>query len=470
MFKKVQKYLLINHPLLWNTKVVPAVSIALLLHILFFFIGYFDGTVNFASENQYDDGIGSGIVIFFSILVTLMFFVMWLVYYARNNAYKSFYRLTSAALYKEWLIIFLICLLNITYSVTYVTGKTLKIRSYYSKEEIEKRCETISMASIFIVGSYDHQGPEGDTLSSVLYKRQRYSQNSLINKSMEYFEINSGKHLESRVKTWMQDDNQQAIKKLMADYFAIVREHHLETNLTAEKWFELTYNYPSFIKYEEVGRTSKKYLGTDKNDYVVEAASNSYTYNLPQNALFANYQKFSKSWDQPLIEGDTALVLLYLSLALAMLLFAFKVTDRRNWLIALVGLGVLWILTGIFAAIFDSTYVFIGFWMLAIMAIIAHFLVVVNKNRSKELSGISLNLMLWSFGAFLPILYELITKLFDYPKTVRVGDNLKYVNTPMHDWLEANDSVFAGINVVIIILAMYLIAIYIKRWKGIAEN
>ena len=150
MFTKIQKYLLINHPLLWNTKIVPALSFAILFHILFFVIGYVYGNVDFTDENYYRSDFSTGVIIFFSILITILFFVVWFVYYFRNNAYKSLYRLSNLYLYKEWLIIFLVCFLNITYSISFLSGKTLKERSYYSKEEVDKRGRTILMASVFV--------------------------------------------------------------------------------------------------------------------------------------------------------------------------------------------------------------------------------------------------------------------------------------------------------------------------------
>ena len=67
MFTKIQKYLLINHPLLWNTKIVPALSFAILFHILFFVIGYVYGNVDFTDENYYRSDFSTGVIIFFSI-------------------------------------------------------------------------------------------------------------------------------------------------------------------------------------------------------------------------------------------------------------------------------------------------------------------------------------------------------------------------------------------------------------------
>lgn len=52
MFKDIQKKLLLNYPLLWNTKFVPMVAIGLLLHLIFFGLGYLDGTIDFSDRKS----------------------------------------------------------------------------------------------------------------------------------------------------------------------------------------------------------------------------------------------------------------------------------------------------------------------------------------------------------------------------------------------------------------------------------
>ncbi len=474
MFKKIQKYLLINYPLLWNTKIVPAITFTILFHILFFIIGYFNGIIDFTNENYYDYGFTSGVIIFFSILVTILFFVLWFVYYFRNNAYKSFYNLKKTSLYKEWLIILLISFLNVTYSVSYITGKTLRQRSYYSQEETQKRCETISMASVFIAGAYEpnYEQIEANNTGQITYNKKTYPQNSLINKSVESFNFNPAVKSESKVKTWMQENNQAQIKKLMVDYLAIAKEHNLKSNINAEQWFNLTYNFPDFIKYEIIGRTSSK---DDPNSYsgnaMVYAANQTvYKYNVPQNALVSAYWKISKSWEDPIIETGLIYTLLYLAITMAMLIFSFKVSSGRNWLIALISTGVLFIITGILSALSGSGITFLVFWLLAIATFMIHFFITLGKNKGKNISGISLNLMLWSLAGFLPIIYGLVMEFYNNPKTINFGNQIKYENTPQHDWLEENLMLFTWVNILIVIILMFFITQFIKKWKGLAES
>ena len=469
MFTKIQKYLLINHPLLWNTKIVPALSFAVLFHILFFVIGYVYGNVDFTDENYYLSDFSTGVIIFFSILITILFFVVWFVYYFRNNAYKSLYRLSNLYLYKEWLIIFLVCFLNITYSISFLSGKTLKERSYYSKEEVDKRGRTILMASVFIDGSYDYENVAvADSVGKIVFNKKKYQQNSLMNKSFDYYygSFTETNNDEIKVKTWMQNDNQAEIKKLMNDYFLLIKEHNLKTNLTANQWFELTYNYPDFTNYERIGRRMEDVTEFFKDN----ANQNIYKYYLPQNALISSYSQLSKAWNDPIIETGTLLILLYVSIAMAMLVYAFKVTTGRNWLIALVSIGILWIITGILAAITNSEIVFMCFWLSIILLSSIYFFSVISNNKGKNFSGIALNLILWSISGFLPLIFGLVSEYYNNPKSIVVAGQIKHTNTPQYEWLNDNATLLSWINILIIMAIMYFISIYIKKWKALAES
>ena len=65
MFKDIQKQLLLKYPLLWNTKFVPMLGIGLLLHLIFFGLGYLDGTIDFSNKTKFDISV-------FSVLIGIL--------------------------------------------------------------------------------------------------------------------------------------------------------------------------------------------------------------------------------------------------------------------------------------------------------------------------------------------------------------------------------------------------------------
>ena len=50
-FTKIDQYLLENYPTIWNTKIVWMLLVNVIIHILFFFIGF----VKSAPKNEYSD-------------------------------------------------------------------------------------------------------------------------------------------------------------------------------------------------------------------------------------------------------------------------------------------------------------------------------------------------------------------------------------------------------------------------------
>lgn len=466
MLDKIQKHLLIHHPLLWNIRVVPAMIATILFHVIFFIFGYMDGTVLFTDDWHYDYE-NNGIAIFFSILITVLFFVVWIAFYARNNAFKSFYKISDFSLYKEWLIILLVCILNISYCFTYLTAQKVRLRTYYSYEEVQKRCETISMASIFMEGGR-YAVSNGPDTTTVEINDKKYDRWSLINNNTEPFGINSGKNIDAKIKNWMQHDNRAEIRKMMQDYINIVKEHGLQTNLTADKWFDLTYNYPDFTKYEVVGRTAGQRYNNGYTD-----SGTSYTYSLPQNILTRSYREIGNSWADPLVDDFTIQFILYFGLSIAMLLFGFKVSSGRNLLIAVISCGLLWIVAGVFAITSTEVMVLPYFWLIAIACMQLYFFSTIAKNEGKKISGIVLNLALWSLVAILPIIYGLLMEHYhDTNNSTGYYKNGVYIyrNTPQYEWLEENLRAFTFVNVLIVIVLMFFMTKYIKKWKGIAES
>ena len=471
MFQKIQKYLLVHQPLLWNMKIVPAIAFALLFHITFFIIGLVNGRIDFTKENSYD--ISDETTIFFSVLVSILFVVIWFVFYFRNNAYKSFYHLRPNHLFKEWLLLLLVCVLNVSYSISYLTGKTLRIRNYYSYEEVQRRCGIIDRASVFISSQYEDYTPPVDDngnpmpRATISYNKVHYQFNSLMNKSGESFGINFDNKKIPDIKLLMQKNDTLAVKKMMADYLAIAHEHSLKSNLTVEKWFALTYHYPEFTKYEPIGRARYSLTG------IVDEQSEkpAYLYYVPQNILVDNYETLSRNWDRPIISNESFWVVLYLALAISLVFFSFKVTNIRSWLIALVSGGILFVLMGIFSIVFRSESAFFAYWLVLFAIVAIHFFVKLQDRKDKGFSGISLNMMLWILTPLLPIVYGMLMEHFNQQTYEKIADGTTQIlNTPEYEWLDANVALFAYLNILLVILMMWFLTTQIRKWKGLAES
>ncbi|MBA9074114.1 hypothetical protein GGR22_002281 [Flavobacterium gossypii] len=515
MFKNIQQKLLLNHPLLWNSKVIVFATLALFFHIIFFLLGFSKGEIDFTDSNDYYSyGTDSFTTISVSVLITILMFIIWLVYYSRNNAFKSFYPKNKLSLFKEWLLILLFCTLNATYAVSFFYAKDLRARNYYSEEEISKRLETITLSSLFVEGAFEESNFTIEEINgksvrierdSFKYVNRNYSLKSLLNKQMRSFNYFTGLKdslIELKAKRWLVENKKDSVQWLFGEFFKLSKEHNLTSNITPEKWTELIYDYPEFTKYITVGRAHTEndpiynyYDGVDNNyDYAVETVDSPENaaidtlsktikivngqefvyskYYVPYNALAKSYGKISNAYENPDVDFDFILSFIYLSIGLSLAVFSFKVTSGKNWLIAFVSLGVVGIITGIFSVIIGGSVTFPIICMLVFLSLLLHFVIILKIKESKGISGITLNQILWIMPGFIPLLYflvfEIIKETSGYNDYVYIY-NSKAKQFPQVEWMEQHFHDAITLNILFVFIFLLIISIQIKKWKGIAE-
>lgn len=545
MFKNIQKYLLLNYPLLWNTKIVPLTIIVSIFHIIFFIIGYINGGLDFTETgNDYRSNDFDAIVTFFSVMISIILVIIWLVFYFKNNSFKSYYPKRRLSLFKEWAIIFTGCFLICTFTATYFYAKDLRVRNFITEKEAIKRCETISLASMFVDGSFGGGDTErvlnsaGDSITINLgyytYNNKKYNLKSLINKQLngsKFFENNRDSLNEIRVKNWLVNNQKDSVKLLFKKYLVLVKEHNLTTNIDENRWLRLTYNYPEFIEdtivkkyekdlyspfnnyhnnnnydYEEYNGDAVEAMAvaaTDsvvvdnagnsirfdydlKNQYIRQIGDKKFLFNknyLPAEELDYNYNKIAESWLSPTVNLSYMLVNIYFALGLSIILFSYRLSSGRNWLIALVSTGILGVFFGTLTAIVSAfTYSFFRngeiFFIAVLSLIIVSFgllIYVLNAKKGKKISGITNNILLWLFPFFIPICYHLLIEFlkwkYEYSYHYYETLNFKFKSEcKFIDLLEDNFQTMAITNIVFIILFILFLSFGLKKWKGVAES
>ncbi|MDP5028459.1 MAG: nucleoporin NDC1 [Flavobacterium sp.] len=514
MFKNIQKTLLLKYPLLWNTKFIPMIAIGLLLHIIFFGLGYIDGTIDFSNRNNIDIKATS---IMFGVLIIIVIFILWLVNYLKNNSLKSFYSKSKYSLFYELMQIFTIILLLITFYIPFSVAKQWHQKSYFSLEETTKRCKTISTADYFIDGSFAQT--ELDSLASglidslgnviqkektnqnynnpeyaveavemagngyvrkdyILFKGKKYDEYSLLNRNTFDFSVISNEQdslNRIEVKTWLFNNNAGAVQKLQADYLKLIQEHNLATNLTANKWFEITYKAPEFYEYLFIQPYLREYETEDSYsynnyDYAVKVRDGEKKYSkyfVQQDVLKKKYDTVSDAHTEDFFDFEAILAFLYGALGLALLVFSFRVTSGKSWLIAIVITGVLNIIYGIFAALASGGNLYFYLMLFTIIGIILYFFFIYFSKKSIQYSRLALNLFLWSFVAIIPLIYFLIQ---DFYKKEQYRFDYSYYESPEYKWLKEHVTDMFTINFIVAIIVLFILSKIIRNWKGLAED
>lgn len=512
MFKKFNHQFVYKFPLIWNIKIIPFTLIALVIHIVFFVVGYQNAIISSVdSHNYYNQESNATTINLFAILISVLVFIIWCFLYFRNNAFKAFYPKSNSSLFKEWLLIVLFGLLNFSYALSSIFGANVQTRNIMPREIALEHCTTISKASMFLHGSYK----EGDWIDSMVnetYQRferdsfsfegKKYALKSLMNKNIESFPFfNSDQDSLTRlqVQRLMKSNDKVEIENIFQKYLDIANSHQLKSNISAETWLELVYHYPEFTEFVNIGKSERElqydYENPDE-DYAVEVVEGEGTviidttstilkrvngqfyyyskYYVSQNVLVKYYEAIAASWENPLVGWDFVMVVLYLSFGISLLVFSFKVTSARSWLIALISLGVLQIILGIGTVLLNYSMTYPVLNILFFVTLCIYFSIIYIQQKGKKWSGIVLNQILWLMPGFLPMVYTTVMYwVKNYSGYYDRYDAVtgRYVEEfPKIDWLESNEMLLVVLNLAAVVVIMFALSKVIKKWRGIPED
>ena len=147
---KTNQYLLERYPIIWNTKLLWMLAIAIGLHLLFFIYGFLslsnpESLQSYRAEDIFFKSGG----IFISIIMSILMIVFWLIMMFKNNAFKSFYPTRAWDLVKQFGAYFLIIFISISFYFSFQTGLKTYISQTYNDERFEKDIETANRAAMF---------------------------------------------------------------------------------------------------------------------------------------------------------------------------------------------------------------------------------------------------------------------------------------------------------------------------------
>jgi hypothetical protein len=413
--------------------------------------------------------------------------------------------------------IFVVSALLITFYIPFSVGKQLHQKNYYSLEETTNRCKTIATADMFIDGSFGET--EIDSLASglidslgnkvalnynpedantaeysteqesiaveavsgytyknhIIFNGKKYDQFSLVNRNTFEFTVISREQdslNKIQVQNWLDQNNQAEVKKLMDNYLSLIREHDLATNLNMDKWFEIVYKAPEFDEFLYIQPYLKQYE-TDKSynsyDYATKIGNGERKYSkyfVQQDVLKDKYDMVSEAHTDSFFKIEMILGFLYGAFGLSILIFSFRVTTGKSWLIAIVTTGVINIVYGILTAITGLGDMYAYLILFTILGIIFYFFLIYFNKKNLQLSRIALNLFLWSFIGIIPLIYFLIQEHY-----LRGEHRYNYNYTsPEYEWMKDHVFHMFCLNFILSILTLFFLSKVIRTWKGISED
>ncbi len=148
---KIDSQLLERFPLLWVTR-APWVWLAtLILHLIFFALGWnvFKNPLLLQDYNADDIYVKNGILLL-SIICSVLMVVVWLIVLFRHNAFKNYYPTSRWQLFSSFLIFFIVFLLSSTFYTSYQFGYKAYIQTKYTDALYNKKLDQANLASAFL--------------------------------------------------------------------------------------------------------------------------------------------------------------------------------------------------------------------------------------------------------------------------------------------------------------------------------
>lgn len=148
---KINQYLLEKYPTVWNTKIVWMLLASLLVHILFFIIGYLShlDPVSLQTRTVRDDYFRNGLI-FIHLIISILMIVGWLIMMFKNNAFKNFYPLSRGKLFSQFVQYFVIIFASTTFYFSYMSGFKMFINNKYPDSEMKANIDIINRSYPFL--------------------------------------------------------------------------------------------------------------------------------------------------------------------------------------------------------------------------------------------------------------------------------------------------------------------------------
>ncbi|WBV60617.1 hypothetical protein PFY12_00515 [Chryseobacterium camelliae] len=148
---KFNQYILEKYPTVWNTKIIWMLLAGIVVHVLFFIIGYFShaNPVSLQKFEVKDDYFRGG-MIFIHLIISILMIVGWLIMMFKNNAFKNFYPSSKTKLFLQFVQYFIIIFSCTTFYFSYMTGFKMFIKNKYPDKEMTGNIDVINKTIPFV--------------------------------------------------------------------------------------------------------------------------------------------------------------------------------------------------------------------------------------------------------------------------------------------------------------------------------
>lgn len=527
MLKKINNYLLVNYPLIWNTRIIQVLSFMVICHLVFFVLGY-NSLSSLRSlydyRFRYFDNLEINLV---AVLIIAIVFILWLIFYLRNNPFKSFYPITKWYLVKEFFIILTTVFLTLPLYNSYTYGKHLKILKLGKNTNPEMDIQVVHQAKCFIPTDFNSYEKE-QCCDSIMARERRellkseknkvnenrcsnyidfedelttaipspldslppkeysylyycsneshynyqYEDGGVITEEITKLTSNTYKstnyYINNNNKRWLINKQKDSIQLALDKLLKVCSIYEIKHNVSSKMLTDWCFANSKLEPYNLINSNdyNEEYdRSTMYKDGIEEAKSDYY---LELSNLSTGIEKVKQEKGKGFFDQVNWLIYIYFALGISIFVFMFRVTRLKPWLIAIVGSGIVGIIFAIIGQMTRGDFMlYFYFFFIVITAIMAIYWI--KNDKRKMASGIGLNWFAYLMGIFLMVIAAIIIQNTD---EIRECINNYWVivrpEMPIHKWLKENmETNLQYINIVFILLMMVFVIIPLAyKWQA----
>ncbi len=482
--KRLNRYLLTHYPLVWNMRLHWIIPVLLVLHLLFFLAGLAEPQR--LSQFDYRTTTFQGAATSLAVLVGLLAVIGWLVFYLRNNAFKSFYPVRNDRLFMEFLAGLAVIGLASTISISHQLGRYQRLRALTRDIDLVHEANTTALAFHFLpfegarfenYNSCDSQrvqdslyttptnggpppervemyGPDSTVERSYLHYCSEPSTQYYIPESLDRYGV------DSIAKRWLFAGDRDSVRATLAVYIALVKKYGGSARFDVDRHAAAIFSTPRFLVREGPLQQYPDQPGTIERDHI--------TTSKVDEALRAVVDIRGG-----VLTSELVLFYLYWSFGAALLLFTYRITRLRTWFGAGVGVGVWVAIFAVMAAVTQNEDgPMLAFIFVAVAAIV-YAAINISRRRRKTSSGFAFLWGTWSLLVLVPLIIFYIRNLSrrtEYRYDAR-GNMTNYDVSPVATWIDGHSETIGFLN---LLLVLALLAVYIipqaRRWQAAPEE
>jgi len=282
---------------------------------------------------------------------------------------------------------------------------------------------------------------------------------------------------------WLRTGQKDSVRYAMAALLKICDKYKVPYHIDLDEWYRWVYNPPYFpVTYTIANPWYNKYDDRiySNTDAVTLADAddegskyNPRRYFIKKNKLENIIESTLSLHNEPILSGNILLILFCVALSFAILIYTFRITSGRIWLISLIGSALLGLVTGVISFFIaygmhrgdDEGMVIMGFYLALILAFYLVAQLSVNGSGSRTIAGVALTWLLWSLP-FVPFLLLGMYTTYEESK-----DLLRdHVNPPLLEWLEMHRALYGYLSLLFYILLVLALTPLCRRWQAMGEN